>query len=224
MKKFTLIELLIVISIIGILTSILLPSLHKAREKTKSAVCKSNQRQIGIAATMWSGEHDGWTLASAWGRDNLETSLTPFTNTTRYEASTSFAGLYHCPSLTRSHLANTPAANNYRGSYGINWWISGYSSDSDDRWLHYSKRGQVKLSQIENTSRKVYFMDHTYFLVASWSYHPVSSTNNYPTRWYGKKTGLYAKANVAWADGHVSTEPNDFARNDWQDYFFKPDR
>ncbi|MCH2208096.1 MAG: prepilin-type N-terminal cleavage/methylation domain-containing protein [Lentisphaerales bacterium] len=42
MKKFTLMELLIVIAIIGILTSILLPSLHKAREKTKSAVCKSN--------------------------------------------------------------------------------------------------------------------------------------------------------------------------------------
>ena len=221
MKKFTLIELLIVISIIGILTSILLPSLHKAREKTKNTVCKSNQRQIGMAATMWSGEHDGWALASAWGRDNLETSITPYTNTTRDDASANFAGLYHCPSLTRSHLANTPAANNYRGSYGINWWISGYSEE-ENNWLHYAHRGKVKLSQIENSSRKVYFMDHTYFLIAPWSYNPTASANGYPTRWHGRPAGLYAQANVMWVDGHVSTEPGDFERNDWMNYFFKP--
>lgn len=46
MKKFTLIELLIVIAIIGILMSILLPSLTKARDTTRRAVCKSNQAQI----------------------------------------------------------------------------------------------------------------------------------------------------------------------------------
>ncbi|MCM8530737.1 MAG: type II secretion system GspH family protein [Lentisphaeraceae bacterium] len=223
MKKFTLIELLVVIAIIGILSSILLPSLSRAREKTKSTVCKSNQRQIGIAAIMWSGEHDGWALASAWGRDNLETSLTPYTNTTKDEASTEFNGLYHCPSLTRAHLENTPAATNYNGSYGINFWISGYS-EAADNWLHYAHRGQVKLSQIENVSRKVYFMDHTYFLLANWSYNPIASSNNYPTRWHGERKGLYAKANVAWADGHVSTEPGDFERNDWQDYFFNPSK
>lgn len=45
-QKFTLFELLIVVAIIGILVSILLPSLTKTREMSKRAVCLSNQKQI----------------------------------------------------------------------------------------------------------------------------------------------------------------------------------
>ena len=52
MKKFTLIELLVVVGILGILVSLLLPSLSKAREKGKSAVCKSNLKQVGLYNTM----------------------------------------------------------------------------------------------------------------------------------------------------------------------------
>ena len=44
-RNFTLLELLIVVAIIGILVSILLPSLGKTREKAKRAVCLSNLSQ-----------------------------------------------------------------------------------------------------------------------------------------------------------------------------------
>ena len=44
-KKFTLLELLIVIAVIGILLSILLPSLSKSRHVAYQAVCMSNQSQ-----------------------------------------------------------------------------------------------------------------------------------------------------------------------------------
>ena len=57
MKKFTLIELLIVIAIIGILVSLLLPSLTKARLKAKDVVCLSNQKQIGIMMGVYTNAH-----------------------------------------------------------------------------------------------------------------------------------------------------------------------
>lgn len=61
MKKFsfTLIELLIVIAIIGILFTFLVPSLSKAREKARIAVCASQQKQIGFAITAYTSNNNG---------------------------------------------------------------------------------------------------------------------------------------------------------------------
>jgi prepilin-type N-terminal cleavage/methylation domain-containing protein/prepilin-type processing-associated H-X9-DG protein len=55
---FTLIELLVVISIIALLVSILLPSLQRAREAAKSAVCKAQMRQVGFAFVMYADDNE----------------------------------------------------------------------------------------------------------------------------------------------------------------------
>ena len=53
LKGFTLIELLVVIAIIALLVAILLPSLGRARELAKQAVCQSNLNSVGKAMMLY---------------------------------------------------------------------------------------------------------------------------------------------------------------------------
>lgn len=59
-NKFTLVELLVVISVIAILAGLLLPALNSARKKARTINCISNQKQIGITALSYANDWNDW--------------------------------------------------------------------------------------------------------------------------------------------------------------------
>jgi prepilin-type processing-associated H-X9-DG protein/prepilin-type N-terminal cleavage/methylation domain-containing protein len=66
LKAFTLVELLVVIAIMAILLGFLLPGLGKARSQARSAVCRSNLRQLALANIGYTAENDDYYVIAAY--------------------------------------------------------------------------------------------------------------------------------------------------------------
>ena len=140
MKKFTLIELLIVVAIIAILLSILLPSLSKAREKTKNALCLANTRQWGMTAALYAKRNNNkfiepwnetyglyllkWSDAKELAEDNYIPGDDRETSETRKRVSS----ILQCP------LAGDASLGPFRGTArigrGSDWNANAYNIDN----------------------------------------------------------------------------------------------
>jgi prepilin-type N-terminal cleavage/methylation domain-containing protein/prepilin-type processing-associated H-X9-DG protein len=67
-KAFTLVELLVVISIIALLLSVLMPALSKARDQAQQLMCLSNLKQWGMMFSMYVNENNGRSYGGHdWG-------------------------------------------------------------------------------------------------------------------------------------------------------------
>ena len=119
-KKFTLIELLIVIAIIAILASLLLPALNKARERGKAINCVSRIRQCGIAAITYSDSFDGYLCPTGW--EGLDLAPTPWSTTLLNLKFLDPRGIRECPSM-----APSPTGSSMSRTYGM---VAYYKADS----------------------------------------------------------------------------------------------
>jgi len=124
-RAFTLIELLVVIAIIGILASLILPVMARAKSRAQGIQCLSNLRQLQLAWHLYSSDNQGklpvnsdgsdagqsideasWVagwLTTGSSPDNTNTELLVGKEYQRFGSVGGYvenAGIYHCPADT----------------------------------------------------------------------------------------------------------------------------
>lgn len=152
-RGFTLVELLVVISIIALLLAVLLPSLNKAREVARKLSCANNSRQIGIAMSNY---------ASAWDGD-----------VPRADPADPFANM---PRLWDITYHSTDVLINAGASRDVFYCPSNpYQNHGDDRLWRFSERGKYggenapstfPEAEPDNLDRHSYFRKITYVYLA----------------------------------------------------------
>lgn len=117
-RAFTLIELLVVLAIIAILAALLLPGLSRAKDAGRSAACKSNLHQIGIALNLYTSEFQKYPVWITPDQIIWDAKLLPFAANNR--------DLFACPANNRAprwtNSVGPPVPN---PSYGYNLAGSG---------------------------------------------------------------------------------------------------
>lgn len=68
MKKFTLVELVIVVAVVALLAAMIHPMLAAAREAAEEVGCRDNLSRMGKAAAQYATDSDGWAVTGYLGR------------------------------------------------------------------------------------------------------------------------------------------------------------
>lgn len=189
---FTLVELLVVISIIALLLAVLVPVLSKAREEARSTLCKTNLRTIGQAEMVYATSNNGvlaltrWDVgadihywaAQLWAVYNGMQSIPPGTAMGyRSNPPIKRPSWLFCPSLAKVDVKpDTYGLTKYSWSdvrflVGATnfWWLQNISYARNDTGQGYYQpswpegtRPAVRLSSLKSTSSLVAYADSFY--------------------------------------------------------------
>jgi prepilin-type N-terminal cleavage/methylation domain-containing protein/prepilin-type processing-associated H-X9-DG protein len=225
MKKFTLLELLIVVAIIGILVSLLMPSLQNARNKAKDAVCISNVKQLGIAVNIYAVGDDG-RLPSH--KKNGSTSWAEFIDIQSTE-------LFLCPRTDKWTYTNgnehvpdvsTKWNRTHRQCYGYNGFWLGLSPYSTGFQSQPMSRNTTYLGDCASPTEVIMISDSSpmnngYWastLWYKWRQRAEGANNEGVKAAHGNKSKM---TNIVFVDGHAAPHNahnvnfNDSEYKDW---------
>lgn len=220
---FTLVELLVTIAIIGILASLLLTAIGRAKEKARRTVCISNLKQLGQAFTMYLDNNADFFPASGsrtlfgpmpedwvhWqqGRDVNEKGIAPYIGSGGV-----VANLLRCP-VDRASI--DLARNNTTNAYTFSYSFTSYAlSNGVNKGMAMAMgTNGVKLpfnsNRVRNPSKKIMLVEE--------ERGGVNGLGLNDARWIPENNALTErhahKANVLFVDGHIQTVKPEFGRN-----------
>ena len=184
-KAFTLVELLVVVSIIAILIAVLLPSLSHAREASRRTACLSNMRQLAVGWISYALDHKEMLV-------NAETAVAGWASDGNLDANIKSGSLYKYVPNPKVYLC--PNDINYKNirSYSINSAMNG-------AWGGIP--AHRKISQVKNAAASFVFIEEFdprgSNLGSFVLYKSGDQWVDYPVSWHSKGACL------SFADGHA---------------------
>jgi prepilin-type N-terminal cleavage/methylation domain-containing protein/prepilin-type processing-associated H-X9-DG protein len=232
LKGFTLIELVVVISIIAMLMGILLPSLGRAKFLGRRIVCQSNLRGLVVGNIGYSSDNDGYYVRGAsdmvhpdlsrrnlsrWHgvRDTIDEAFDPSEGDLRGYVGKK--GIKECPQRV-NFISDEKWASNFErgcGGYGYNAVYVG-SRIWDSGSGHEGWSGSSRDVEVSDASGTLMFSDTAMAMesggVIEYSFaEPVYfvSEGKVMREWGYASPSIHFRhgdrANIGWVDGHVNT-------------------
>lgn len=149
-RGFSLIEVLVVIAVLAILTSILIPALRRVREKARETLCQSNLRTLAQGIEMYASDNNGFMPINS---DSPAEATNKIWNGTRQAPNG--LGILYPGYLEDLSVFFCPGADYYReeSQYGAGNW--GTPSDVLSSYLYRGRCAGAHEKIDENRSRAI---------------------------------------------------------------------